>query len=455
MDDARALLDSLMGGDRDLKADERRIRSFTDDDYCRNFLLGLCPHDLFKNTKIDLGPCDRQHDDVVKESFDSDKDNMLYKRKWRRGLRSTLKGLMDNVDRRIGLNQSRLAREKTSDEAQKGQVTALKDDVSAKLKQAEQAASDGHFEESRRLMGDSEEIKKRIEDAEAKSVEFTRQSCEICGLIIDAQEAEDMLTARGWHSNGKQHVGYQMIRSKMVEIEREQAQDKKNGVRTPSPSPVKVRKPEVRRRKSPSPSKGQKKEDKEERRRRASRSKSRTRKDRGDDRKRKNSRSRSREKGQEKRPKSSQHRSPSKDRKRDGKRRAASSSKKRSRSRKRRSRSKGAGDRSRKEGRSQDRSRKRRSRSEEKGRKSRQKSRSGSRPSEDIGSTREGTDFGKPLNLTTKDQSEPPLPPPPPPPTMATSEAVAAVPQPPPTEPEFEMPKAPVRFVMGFRRSAG
>ena len=34
------------------------------------FLAKLCPHDLFRNTKADLGSCGGQHDDDVKIEFD-------------------------------------------------------------------------------------------------------------------------------------------------------------------------------------------------------------------------------------------------------------------------------------------------------------------------------------------------------------------------------------------------
>merc|ERR1719443_2709890 len=112
MEDARALLDSLMGGDRDKKGDQRKIVKFTDDHICKNFLYGLCPHDLFKNTKIDLGPCHKEHNDFVKETFDADPEAPKWRRKWRGALRPQLKRLLEGVDRRIESNKERIAREK-------------------------------------------------------------------------------------------------------------------------------------------------------------------------------------------------------------------------------------------------------------------------------------------------------------------------------------------------------
>lgn len=53
----RAMLDELMGKERNVPLNERsgkRIR-FDDPSVCKYQLGGLCPNRLFKNTKSDLG----------------------------------------------------------------------------------------------------------------------------------------------------------------------------------------------------------------------------------------------------------------------------------------------------------------------------------------------------------------------------------------------------------------
>lgn len=355
MDDARALLNSLMGNDRNAKADQRKIRKFSDAEFCKNHLIGLCPHDLFKNTKIDLGACEKEHNDIVKDEFEKDAEAAKFKRKWRGPLRTQLRRLLEGVDRRTGSNQLRIAREKEggpagASEEVKQQLSALKETVSEKLKAAEGAADDGKFEESRNIIKDTEATKRQIEDLEQKRYEKYKKEeiCEICGLIIDAEEQEAMKTGRGWHINGKQHIGYNLIREKLKELELESSEDKKNGVRSPTPSPVRTdRDPrdsrsivESKRRKSKSrsPARGRKTESKRRspsRGKKKSRSPSRGKKTES---KRRKSRSRSR------RRKSSRSRSGSrgkaKAKKSEGKKRADSSPDKRSRSRKKKSRSK-------------------------------------------------------------------------------------------------------------------
>ena len=57
MDATRALLDELMGKDRNVPLSEKKAKNlhFADAVVCKYELAGLCPFTLFKNTKSDLG----------------------------------------------------------------------------------------------------------------------------------------------------------------------------------------------------------------------------------------------------------------------------------------------------------------------------------------------------------------------------------------------------------------
>ena len=82
VDATRALLDELMGAERNAPlsqrnnesggggagagANGRRLPRFDDADVCKFELAGLCPHGLFTNTRSDLGPCRwRVHRDAL------------------------------------------------------------------------------------------------------------------------------------------------------------------------------------------------------------------------------------------------------------------------------------------------------------------------------------------------------------------------------------------------------
>lgn len=65
MDEQRALLDQLMGSSRDFTSEQKervhKIR-FTDQDVCKDYVCGLCPHVAFAGTKSDLvGACYLQY----------------------------------------------------------------------------------------------------------------------------------------------------------------------------------------------------------------------------------------------------------------------------------------------------------------------------------------------------------------------------------------------------------
>ena len=49
---------------------------------CKFNLLSFCPNDLFPNTKADIGPCEKRHDDFLKEQFMTDADRESYERKY-------------------------------------------------------------------------------------------------------------------------------------------------------------------------------------------------------------------------------------------------------------------------------------------------------------------------------------------------------------------------------------
>src|SRR6266487_2662954 len=52
--------------------------SITDPKVCRSYLVGTCPHDLFTNTKQDLGPCPKVHSEPLKTEYESTKDTKNY-----------------------------------------------------------------------------------------------------------------------------------------------------------------------------------------------------------------------------------------------------------------------------------------------------------------------------------------------------------------------------------------
>lgn len=60
MDEARAILDQLMGKTRDFTENQKVTMHqihFYDDQVCKYYICGLCPYIAFGGTKSDMGKC--------------------------------------------------------------------------------------------------------------------------------------------------------------------------------------------------------------------------------------------------------------------------------------------------------------------------------------------------------------------------------------------------------------
>ena len=88
--------------------------SLTDPKVCRSYLVGTCPHDLFTNTKQDLGVCPKVHSEPLKAEYDAkdaaDKAKLGFEYDYMRDMQKYI----DECNRRIDAAQRRL--EKTPDE---------------------------------------------------------------------------------------------------------------------------------------------------------------------------------------------------------------------------------------------------------------------------------------------------------------------------------------------------
>lgn len=70
MDAQRALLDQLMGENRDQIEDEEVKRlDWRSERICKFYLSGVCPYSTFSNTKADIGRCSLEHSDKAAKLF--------------------------------------------------------------------------------------------------------------------------------------------------------------------------------------------------------------------------------------------------------------------------------------------------------------------------------------------------------------------------------------------------
>jgi len=81
---------------------------FDDEDVCKFNLVSFCPHDLFPNTKADLGQCQKRHDEFFKDMFKADLNKNYYQRVYEQELIDLLERLIGMVDVKIKKSLQRI-----------------------------------------------------------------------------------------------------------------------------------------------------------------------------------------------------------------------------------------------------------------------------------------------------------------------------------------------------------
>lgn len=227
MDEARQLLDSLMGTHRNVdrrEAKKKAGNNFKEDDVCKYYLVGFCPQheELFRSTKKDVGKCYKVHSDAMKAEFESHPDRGKYQAEYEEKLRRYLEELVRWADDRVAREKRNIAsanqqiQEDGPNEVARQEIKQLNDNAQALLSEAEDLADRGMLEESRHKMDMAEEIKQRAAHWEEKAKALRSEDvCEICGSRM---ESGDVSRARFRHQDGKIHLGYVKIREWLADI---------------------------------------------------------------------------------------------------------------------------------------------------------------------------------------------------------------------------------------------
>lgn len=229
------LLDELMGKNRNIAPGARinQVR-FDDEDVCKFALCGFCPHDLFVNTRADLGPCNKIHDEQMKIQYEkSSRYNRLgYEDDYERFLRS----LLSDVERKIKRGQERLRLTQTENSTQKTpiqmkqeRVSALKDQINDMIKTAEHFGEEGRIEEAQQTLEGCEKLKAECKYLETQ-LDFAQNNleqkqmevCEVCGSFLIINDAQSRVEE---HVSGKQHMGYAKLRAALDELRKKRLEE--------------------------------------------------------------------------------------------------------------------------------------------------------------------------------------------------------------------------------------
>lgn len=247
VDFIREQLDELMGRNRDLPQDAKvKQRSWKDSENCKFFIVNnfdrffllpsqlislffqhsFCPHDLFTNTRSDLGPCSKIHDEEMRKQYQEaprcnrkiDVENEFFR---------FISSMCQEVDRkilkgkqRLDLMNSKLDQRPLSKQAEA--VANINDKISKLVREAEEAGTRGDVDQAQNLMGLCEKLKEDkdslIKQYESCGFNFSEQKemevCNICAAFLVIGDAQSRIDD---HLMGKQHIGYSRLRNALEE----------------------------------------------------------------------------------------------------------------------------------------------------------------------------------------------------------------------------------------------
>ena len=158
------LLDELMGKNRNA-GPGIRINSvrFDDDEVCKYSLCGFCPHDLFVNTRADLGPCDKIHDEELALAYEKSSRNgrLGFEEDFERFIRSLLMDVEKKIKRgveRLKLTQND-PNHKTPTQLRDEKIATLKEQINEIIKEAEVLGETGEIDQAQAKLESCEKLK--------------------------------------------------------------------------------------------------------------------------------------------------------------------------------------------------------------------------------------------------------------------------------------------------------
>jgi uncharacterized membrane protein YgcG len=229
----RKLLEQLMGDSFHGSSAPSKTANLTlsSPQVCRSYLAGTCPHDLFTNTKQDLGPCPKFHPENLKLEYDAlsppEKEKLGFSYDYMRDMQK----YVSECDRRIDSAQRRL--EKTPDEIR--QTNALLKTISdlsktintgllevsilGEIGQVSLASTEFFKVRTAKLAKEQAERElKSLSDTSGPSGHQKLQVCDVCGAYLSRLDNDRRLAD---HFYGKMHLGYAQMRKTYEALQKE------------------------------------------------------------------------------------------------------------------------------------------------------------------------------------------------------------------------------------------
>jgi len=235
-----AMLDELMGRGRNEEAGKQADRvSYKDPEVCHYYVCGFCPHELFVNTRADLGPCKKIHDEAIRKEYQTSDD--VFKLGYEERFYDFLTDCVVEVERRIKRNKMRLDStngrndsNETPESAEAAQkLSQLQIEISNLLVEVERLGEQGEVQNAMAKTAQVDKLKEERERIRQRHITLTQQNapempqsyngiqekqmevCEICGSFLIVGDAQARVDD---HLMGKQHMGYARMRAKIAQL---------------------------------------------------------------------------------------------------------------------------------------------------------------------------------------------------------------------------------------------
>lgn len=229
-----AMLDELMGPKRNVELGKDTTVTFDDPDICKYYIVGFCPHDMFVNTKADLGACPRVHDDNLRLEYP--KSDKFEKLGFEREFLKFLSRLDEDNQRRIRKNLEKLKASEENGQKKEDlrklrdeqELARLDQEIKKAMAEAEKAGEEGLVSKCQELVDRTEQLEKQraaihermnsnaplpapIDESAIKVMEV----CEVCGSMLIKNDAQCRVEE---HLSGKMHQGFSKIKVTIEEL---------------------------------------------------------------------------------------------------------------------------------------------------------------------------------------------------------------------------------------------
>merc|ERR1712083_562519 len=234
-----AMLDELMGRNRNIHPNEK-VKEITweDPQVCRYYIVQFCPHDLFTNTKADLGSCPKIHDEDLRKKYTESADSYKKTQFEDEFLRFSQR-MVNDLSHKIKRAKERLLLTQMENAAANGispqmqeeieeKINILTDKINVLVDQAETAGCQGDVEEAQGLLKLCDQLKSERDELKTsiglkakpgEDGQFGPQKamevCDTCGAFLIVGDAQQRIDD---HLLGKQHVGYARLRAAVDRI---------------------------------------------------------------------------------------------------------------------------------------------------------------------------------------------------------------------------------------------